>query len=128
MKDKRLVLVEWVDSGEGRGWTPIEDIVREPMVCRSVGWLIHETEKGITVAAHYGGRPVAAGVWRYADPEGGCPVGEGSHRGHLADGEDPGSPPTLRQEEVVVDHRRTLTLVGIIASVVVVAVVAVVAR
>jgi hypothetical protein len=54
MKDKRLVLVEWVDSGEGRGWTPIEDIVREPMVCRSVGWLIHETEKGITVAAHYG--------------------------------------------------------------------------
>jgi hypothetical protein len=51
MKFPKLVLIEWVDSHQVQRWTS-EEPSQEPMLCRSVGWLIHDGKKAKTVCAH----------------------------------------------------------------------------
>lgn len=46
-----LVLIEWMDSHQSTGWTA-EDPDTEPLICRSVGWLVHDGARAKTVAAH----------------------------------------------------------------------------
>ena len=41
----RLVLIEWLDSfGCSPSWTSLEDSRAAPLVCRSVGWLLKDTD------------------------------------------------------------------------------------
>ena len=48
---KRLVLIEWLDSHYVAGWHT-EEPQKEPLLCRSVGWLIYDGERAKTIAAH----------------------------------------------------------------------------
>ena len=53
----KLVYVEWVDSSSlDRVWNS-ESLIRECSVCRcrSVGWIVHETEDHLTIAGHSDG-------------------------------------------------------------------------
>lgn len=47
----KLVLIEWVDSHRTEGWHQ-DDPATEPILCRSVGWLIHDGKAAKTIAAH----------------------------------------------------------------------------
>ena len=47
----RLVLIEWLDSHQQGRWTADEP-AKEPLMCRSVGWLVHDGDNAKTVAAH----------------------------------------------------------------------------
>jgi hypothetical protein len=47
----KLVLIEWLDSHQQARWTADEP-AQEPLVCRSVGWLVHDGARAKTVAAH----------------------------------------------------------------------------
>ena len=39
----KLVLIEWLDSfGCSPNWQPLDAVLKEPMQCRSVGWLLHD--------------------------------------------------------------------------------------
>lgn len=46
-----LVLIEWLDSQFTAEWHT-EPVHTEPLVCHSVGWLIHDGEKAKTIAPH----------------------------------------------------------------------------
>lgn len=46
-----LVFIEWLDSHYRPGWT-LEDSATEPLVCKSVGWLIHDGDDAKVLAAH----------------------------------------------------------------------------
>jgi hypothetical protein len=49
----KLVLVEWYDSHGSSGWEDIDgDAPDEPLVCRSVGWLMLDGTKVKVVAPH----------------------------------------------------------------------------
>ena len=49
----RLVLVEWVDSfGCSAAWQDITDSVAVPLHCRSVGWLLHDTDDCKVIVPH----------------------------------------------------------------------------
>lgn len=49
----RLVLIEWVDSfGCSSTWTSLSACDPEPMVCRSVGWLVHDGDDSKVVVPH----------------------------------------------------------------------------
>lgn len=52
----RLVLIEWVDSAQpATGWTWIEEgYWDDPVLCRSVGWLIHDGQKVKALAQSLG--------------------------------------------------------------------------
>ncbi len=50
-----LVLIEWLDSHQGRGWQGIEDIPAKPLYCRSVGWLLKETKEVKVIVPHLSG-------------------------------------------------------------------------
>lgn len=48
-----LVLVEWVDSfGCEADWKVIEGPAPEALICRSVGWLLHDDDKCLTIVPH----------------------------------------------------------------------------
>lgn len=50
---RRLVYVEWIDSAsasEGR-WVDLARISPDPMLIRSVGWVLHDTKEALTVVA-----------------------------------------------------------------------------
>ncbi len=54
----KLVLVEWVDSGMGRGgWKPLDEIkdVSDQLFCKSVGWVTRESKKSIQLVPHLAG-------------------------------------------------------------------------
>ena len=56
-KPNKIVEVIWLDSGTEQGWSDAEDILREAedgLVCSSVGYLICETDKTITIAQGLG--------------------------------------------------------------------------
>lgn len=41
----RLVLIEWLDSfGCSSDWQSLEDSRAASLACRSVGWLLHDTD------------------------------------------------------------------------------------
>lgn len=50
----KLVLIEWFDSyGCSSSWVRItEDMHPTPLICCSVGWLVYEDEKCLTVIPH----------------------------------------------------------------------------
>jgi hypothetical protein len=49
----RLVLVEWLDSyGCSPNWQPLGSVKAEPMVCKSVGWLLHEDDRYKVIVPH----------------------------------------------------------------------------
>ena len=48
---KGLVLIEWLDSHYVNGWT-LNDPNEQGLLCRSVGWLVHDGEKAKTIASH----------------------------------------------------------------------------
>lgn len=49
----RLVLIEWLDSyGGTTGWKYLDDCTPDQMVCRSVGWLLHDTDTYKVIVPH----------------------------------------------------------------------------
>ena len=49
----RLVLIEWLDSlGCSSEWSSLEGSRATPLVCRSVGWLLHDTEACKVLVPH----------------------------------------------------------------------------
>ncbi len=65
----RLVLIEWLDSlGCSSSWQSLKGSRAEPLLCRSVGWLLHDTETckvgvpHITNATDSGVTPKGAGA------------------------------------------------------------------
>ncbi len=57
MTNKKLVMIEWVDSHSGRGWQSLGELeeAAEPLYCMSVGWLIKETEQCKVIVPHISG-------------------------------------------------------------------------
>lgn len=55
----RLVLVEWLDSRRGEGWSRLEDLRADlkAVHCRSVGWIIAKDSSSLTLAGHLGDDP-----------------------------------------------------------------------
>ena len=53
MSDYPLVLIEWHDAvAQGHGWRPIQKIGQlEPEFIRSIGWVVKEDDKGITLVS-----------------------------------------------------------------------------
>lgn len=50
--DSDILWVEWVDAVSCAGWTDIEDYQgRNLDLCESVGFLVHEDEQSLTLAA-----------------------------------------------------------------------------
>lgn len=54
---RKIVLIEWLDSHSGRGWQDLDTIEEKalPLYCRSVGWLIKETEQCKVIVPHISG-------------------------------------------------------------------------
>ncbi len=54
----KLVVVEWLDSHQGRGWEDVEDLEEkvEPLSCRSVGWVLKETDEALMLVPHIAGQ------------------------------------------------------------------------
>jgi hypothetical protein len=51
--DRRLVLIEWLDSHGGMGgWKDLEECTPDLLICRSVGWLLHETDQVKVIIPH----------------------------------------------------------------------------
>lgn len=57
MASAKLVLVKWIDSHMGRGWSMMDDIEESatPLQCRSVGWLMFSDNKCCVLVPHIGG-------------------------------------------------------------------------
>jgi hypothetical protein len=55
--DKEIVLIEWLDSHSGKGWQDIDQLEETaiPLYCRSVGWIIKETEDCKVIVPHLSG-------------------------------------------------------------------------
>ena len=53
MADYPLVIIEWHDAvTQGHGWRPITKISQlEPEFIRSIGWIVKEDDKGITLVS-----------------------------------------------------------------------------
>ena len=53
----KLVLVDWLDSHQSRGWQDVERIeeAAEPLYCRSVGWLLAENPDCKVLVPHVSG-------------------------------------------------------------------------
>jgi hypothetical protein len=53
----RIVFVRWIDSNGPSGWhhDPVDN---EPSRCRSIGWLLAESDEAITIASHLDGDPI----------------------------------------------------------------------
>ncbi len=54
MPDDRLVWIKWVDSSSWAGWRDREKFIKEELlkddlVCESVGWVIHEDRETVTI-------------------------------------------------------------------------------
>lgn len=53
----KLVFIEWLDSHSGNGWQRLDDLKGDtrPVVCRSVGWLVSESNGHKTIVPHISG-------------------------------------------------------------------------
>lgn len=51
---RRLVYIEWVDSFGGGGWQPMLESTEEPepLVCKSVGWLMVDGVHSKVIVPH----------------------------------------------------------------------------
>lgn len=54
VEEIKLMYVEWVDSGHLNGWQKIAhpEECKVDVTCKSVGWLIHEDDSVVVIAAH----------------------------------------------------------------------------
>ena len=54
-----LVLVEWLDSRRGEGWSRLEDLRADLEVthCKSVGWVVAKDKSSLTLAGHIAENP-----------------------------------------------------------------------
>jgi hypothetical protein len=53
MKTPNLVLIEWEDSHYKPGWTrEIGEGQLTPVLCKSVGWLLHDGDEAKVLANH----------------------------------------------------------------------------
>jgi hypothetical protein len=54
-----LVLVEWLDSRRGEGWTRLDDlrVDLDATRCKSVGWIISKDKVSLTLAGHIAENP-----------------------------------------------------------------------
>ncbi len=52
LKVNSLVLVEWLDSKSGGEWTDLVVGDPEPVVCFSVGWMIHCSETSLVIISN----------------------------------------------------------------------------
>jgi hypothetical protein len=59
MRERKLVLIDWVDScsSVGGGWVFLDELEAGAKKCRSIGWIIAEDEESITVSGHLGNDP-----------------------------------------------------------------------
>ena len=50
-------MVEWIDSHSGNGWQRLADIEQATAAirCRSVGWLVAESDECTTIVPHISG-------------------------------------------------------------------------
>ncbi len=46
-----LEYIEWVDHHATGGWTEEGDLDHAPTLCKSIGWLLKEDNKAVTLAA-----------------------------------------------------------------------------
>lgn len=53
----KLVMIDWVDSHSSGGWKPLPEIEKdcEPLLCRSVGWLLCEKNEHVVLVPHLSG-------------------------------------------------------------------------
>ena len=49
----KLYLIEWRDSKSTQGWRYYEDINLAPLICHTVGFLVAQDDRDITVAASF---------------------------------------------------------------------------
>ncbi len=53
MTQEKLVYIEWEDSAGGTGrWTEIEDMIPDQPIQKSIGWLMHETDRWVVLVPH----------------------------------------------------------------------------
>lgn len=48
----RLVMIEWLDSYGSSGWQDVSDLGGRSLLCRSVGWLVKDSDQCKVVAPH----------------------------------------------------------------------------
>lgn len=53
----RIVVIKWIDSVRASDWTLLDDVDEQSLDCISVGFVINETNKVITIAQNYGIKP-----------------------------------------------------------------------
>ena len=46
----RIVIVDWEDAHNSDGWVDVDQLTGELPVARSIGWVILESKKSITIA------------------------------------------------------------------------------
>lgn len=53
MSKRKLLYIEWMDAkSEGeKGWKGMADLEGNPMLCFSIGWVLHENALAITLAS-----------------------------------------------------------------------------
>jgi len=53
----KLVLVDWVDSHEARGWRSMDKLleIAHPLPCQSVGWLLSRADGCAVIVPHVAG-------------------------------------------------------------------------
>jgi len=57
LANRKLVLVEWLDSRRGEGWVRLDELDSTVTKCRSVGWIVARDSASITLASHIGEDP-----------------------------------------------------------------------
>jgi len=58
----KLIYVEWMDSCSRRGvWHDLTTFDGALITCRTIGWLVKETDESVTVAGHYDGESCFSG-------------------------------------------------------------------
>ena len=54
IKSGTLVQLDWVDSESAHGWQSIKEVTKDPQLVHSVGYVIADNDKAITLAADVG--------------------------------------------------------------------------
>lgn len=55
--NRKLVLIEWLDSRRGEGWVRLDELDVSITKCKSVGWIIAKDKTSVTLAGHIGENP-----------------------------------------------------------------------
>lgn len=53
----KIVVIKWIDSVRAFDWTLLDDVDEKSLDCISVGFIINENEKVVTIAQNYGIKP-----------------------------------------------------------------------